>query len=343
MNETAQLVGANGGRDGFGQFLAIDGDTIVVGAQPFSTPGPQSAAYVFVKPSGGWATTSTYSAKLTTPNENGILSAGISGDSVVLGYTGAAYVFEKPSGGWATTGLPKATLTRSAPAGPNDTFGLSIAISGDRIAVGDRAAGIGVVDLFVEPETGWADATETVELSPPTTPGPTLNFGDALAMDSSHLVVGSTTDEIFVYSQPPAGWGASAWPSQELTGNSGSFFGSSVAIDGQTVVGGAPRENINGNQIAGAAYLFTLFPNWIQVSTDFLEFPDMTFGSSEIVPVTVKNLGTGTLTFTTTMDSPNYQVVQGSENTCSAGVPAGQSACCRSSSIPQGLASTRTT
>ena len=93
----------------FGWSVAVSGDTAVAGA-PYATVGSnylQGAAYVFVKPSSGWATTSAFDAKLTASDgpAGDLLgySVAVSGDTVVSGAPsatagfnfrqGAAYVF----------------------------------------------------------------------------------------------------------------------------------------------------------------------------------------------------------------------------------------------------------
>ena len=313
MHETAQLIGTHEGAAAFGLSVAIDGDTIAVNVH--------GKGYVFVKPSGGWATTTTHNAQLTAPSIDEVYPVAISGDTVVLGNNGFATVFVKPENGWAGTLAPTATLTKTNPT-YEDFFGISVAVYGDRVAVADGDDG-GVVDLFLKPATGWVDSTETVELRAP----PSLHFGgfgDFVAMDSSHLLVG-TGYQIFVYSEPAAGWAASVWPSQDLVGGNGTSYPfSSPAIDGDTVVAGAPNEKVDG-MYSGAAYVFSLFPNPILVSTDHVIFPDMTYGDSEVESLTVTNRGTSTLTFTAKVDLPNYQVLQTAENTCLAGVPVGQS------------------
>ncbi len=318
MDETAQLLIGDNGYES----VAIDGDTIVVTV----AENKGVAAYVFVKPSGGWVTTSTYAAKLTvatnsTPDDP---VGAISGDTIVLSGAGAAYVFQKPETGWVTSTVPTATLT----AGNSGILGNSVAITSDRIAVG-ASDYLGIaVDLFVKPPSGWTDATATTVLRSPNLTTVEYNFGtqsSQLAMDDSHLVIGAT-DHTYVYSQPPSGWAASKWPSQEFVGHTGSYFGTSVAVDGDNVVSLADEEAINGSFTQGAAYLFTLFPNWIQVPTGLVDFQDIDLGNaSQIVPVTITNTGTGTLKFTTALPSANFEVLQSGQNTCLAGVPAGQS------------------
>lgn len=97
-----------------GNWVAIssDGSTVVASA-PGTTDsdgGRIGAAYVFVKPSGGW-TDATDPAKLTASTSTfllGLASVAISSDggTVVVGdfeetSGNAAYVFVRPSGGWS--------------------------------------------------------------------------------------------------------------------------------------------------------------------------------------------------------------------------------------------------
>ena len=66
--QAAKLTAFDGeAYDNFGISVAVDGDTVVVGAPRNDGAGADSGSvYVFVKPTGGWAT-STETAKLTLP------------------------------------------------------------------------------------------------------------------------------------------------------------------------------------------------------------------------------------------------------------------------------------
>ena len=66
-NQAAKLTASDGAaEDRFGYSVAVHGDTIVVGAHSDDDKGNNSgSAYVFTKPANGWATTSSFSAKLT--------------------------------------------------------------------------------------------------------------------------------------------------------------------------------------------------------------------------------------------------------------------------------------
>ena len=118
--ETAKLTASDAAaNDEFGIFVAVHGETVVVGAHQNDADDQdtnEGAAYVFTKPgSGGWAD-ATETAKLTAfgaaeSDEFGI-SVTVHGDTVVVGAhkydvgvgtekanAGAAYVFIKPTGG----------------------------------------------------------------------------------------------------------------------------------------------------------------------------------------------------------------------------------------------------
>ena len=166
--EDAKLLASDGQNgDLFGTSVAVSGDgsTVVAGAQwaPFVThrysPGP-GAAYVFVKPSGGW----TGGANDPQPEDSELLasdghidwlgtSVAVSGDgsTVVAGapyalndsasQTGAVYVFTKPSGGWsgsANSQLNETDKVAASDGNGGDELGFSASMSADglKVAVG---------------------------------------------------------------------------------------------------------------------------------------------------------------------------------------------------------------
>lgn len=71
--------------DDFGDALAIDGNTVVVGAQTVLLGQERGAAYVFVKPSNGWENM-TQTAELTASDEafHFGASVAINGDTIMV-------------------------------------------------------------------------------------------------------------------------------------------------------------------------------------------------------------------------------------------------------------------
>ncbi len=283
---TAKLTASDGaGGDQFGFAVAISGDTVVVGA-PFDdigANGNQGSAYVFVKPGGGWVDANE-DAKLTASDGAGGDQFGnavaISGDTVVVGAggdnigaitdQGSAYVFVKPGGGWGSVPDPQnetAKLTASD-GGAFDQFGNAVAISGDTVVVGAPFDNIGAITdqgsayVFVKPGGGWATGTETAKLTA-SDGGAFDQFGFAVAISGDTVVVGARADDsdqgsAYVFVKPGGGW-ADANETAKLTasdGAGGDQFGFAVAISGDTVVVGAPFDDIGANGNQGSAYVF---------------------------------------------------------------------------------------
>src|SRR5262249_26694647 len=129
--------------DLFGFSVAISGDTVVAGA-PLDVNGAntsQGSAYVFTRIGEVW----TKQQKLT-PNDGAGgahfgFSVALSGDTVVVGAVsddiaanadqGSAYIFTRSGADW--TQREKLIATDGA---AKDNFGVSVALSGDTVAVG---------------------------------------------------------------------------------------------------------------------------------------------------------------------------------------------------------------
>jgi hypothetical protein len=274
MTETAQLNDGTSG-DGFGGVVAIHNNTIVAGAATAMIGGNQyqGAAYVFVKPPSGWATTSSFNAQLTATDgtfQDGFGSSVAVGEqTIVVGEPyhqdrtgpGEAYVFVEPTSGWAST-TQTAILTRSNP-GLYDEFGSSVAISGNTIVVGaPQAVGVnngqGVIDIFVRPSQGWIDTTERAELVSPAFED---LFGFSVGIEGADVVAGtfSVSRKIYVYARPATGgWKSTAQPEMKFTsGRTASSFGFSVGIADGAVVAGAPLQPVRGHEDQGAAFVFS--------------------------------------------------------------------------------------
>ena len=141
--QIAKLAASDGAVvDRFGYSVAIDGDTVVVGAIDNDDGGPESgAAYVF-RTTDGWDTQIELKlmAADAAANDNFGYSVAINGNTVVVGAvqsdnggTGAAYVFRTSDGGATYNEVAKLTASDAA---SNDRFGFSLAIDGDTVVVG---------------------------------------------------------------------------------------------------------------------------------------------------------------------------------------------------------------
>ena len=101
-------------------------------------------------------------------------AVAIDGNTVVVGFgaSNLAYVYTEPASGWASSlyTYPTAKLTASDGAS-GDSFGASVSISGNTVVVGAPDKSIngneaqGAAYVFMEPASGWADMTQTAELT----------------------------------------------------------------------------------------------------------------------------------------------------------------------------------
>ncbi|MBV9594001.1 MAG: hypothetical protein JO147_09460, partial [Actinobacteria bacterium] len=93
----------------------------------------------------------------------------------------------------------------------------------------------------------------------------TDELGASVAVSGDTIVAGTTTGAgghgaVYVFTMPAGGW-QDATQTAVLTasdGASGDAFGRSVAIDGNTVVAGAPGHQVGSNAGQGATYEFTM-------------------------------------------------------------------------------------
>jgi FG-GAP repeat/Bacterial Ig-like domain (group 3) len=283
--QTAALTASDGAaRDNLGFSVAVSGDEIVAGApsHQVGAVAGQGAVYVFVKPASGWAN-AAQTAELTA--SDGLASDGLgsavaaSANTVVAGAPfhtvgsdtaqGAAYVFEQPAGGWANA-QQTAELT-ATDGGGDDELGSAVGVSGSTIVAGaPYHAGTGIGEggayVFVEPASGWTNATQTAELTASDTRSYDF-LGFSVAVSGATVVAGAPYHQVgtqsdagaaYVYVQPSAGW-VNTTQTAELVASDGAasdYLGLSVGIDGDTVVAGAPYHQVAGRAWQGAAYAF---------------------------------------------------------------------------------------
>jgi uncharacterized repeat protein (TIGR01451 family) len=258
------------GHAGFGAPVAVNGDTVLVGAQGANTSSGMltGAAYVFVRSGTTWTEQQKLAGSGLTPNDYFGYSVSVSGDTAIVSAEhaatppgGAAWVFVRSGTTW--TEQQKLTASDGA---PGDYF-VNVAISGDTIVVGadsdNTPAGgtnAGSAYVFVRSGTTW---TEVQHLTA-SDGAPDDQFGWSVDIDADTIVVGAVEDDgpgganqgsayVFVRS-------GSLWSEQQKLvapdGAANDELAESVAISGDTIVAGAQgRETVAGAD-AGSAYVF---------------------------------------------------------------------------------------
>ena len=283
INETAILTDSDTATgDGFGESVAISGNTIVVGAamRDDTTTTPTTSdvgeAYVYVRPATGfWATTSAETATLKAPTATRAASDQFGGsvaidvDNVVVGASGAekAYLFVTPVGGWTGAPEPKVTM-EGYEAEDGDDFGWSVDIDEFTIVVGEPQAtgGPGAVHVF---DINGAQTEKLQGLGA----DPGNRFGYSVAVSGEYIVVssGSQSDndnagsvQVFRGSDcdgTPCVLLASDGEAGDLfglplDGTGAEWSGSPIAIDGGLMVVGASSYDHQQGNDRGAAYVF---------------------------------------------------------------------------------------
>jgi len=262
--------------DLFGSSVAVDGDTLVVGAQHATlfTAGRAASAYVFTRTGSTWSQQDHLFSDVVELGQSRMgVSVAIDGDTFVMGVpdddtaagmlTGSVYVFTRTGGTWGRQDLLFADDARR-----DDEFGYSVAISGDTIVVGarhdDYGAEIDAGSAYVFTRTGstWSQQAHLFG-------GPGANAGDefgySAAISGDTIVVGAVLDSTVaanfvgsanVFTRTGGTWSRQARlfaddPAQW------DRFGNSVAISGDTIVVGAVTDSAVPGIWAGSAYVFT--------------------------------------------------------------------------------------
>jgi hypothetical protein len=271
ITQEAYIKASNTGvTDVLGYSVAIDGDTLVIGApgetsnatgvngdQNDNSLTASGAVYIFVRNGSTWSQQAYLKASNTGAGDAFGGSLAISGDTLVVGAadeesnatgvngiatdnnsasSGAAYVFVRNGSTWSQQAYLKASNT-----GQGDAFGGDVAISGDTLVVGaygedSSAAGI-----------------------------------DGNQMDNAAADSGAA----YVFVRSGSTWSQQAYLKASNTESTDSF-GVNAAVSGDTIVVAAVGEDsnatgINGNQTdntaggSGAAYVFVRGGNtWSQ-------------------------------------------------------------------------------
>ncbi len=273
--EVKELVASDAASgDQFGFSVAIDGDTVVVGAFGNSDAGHHSgSAYVFARNQGGsdnWGEVKKLTAGDAAFGDQFGYSVAVSGDVVVVGATavrvggfpeGAVYIFERNQGGSDNWGQVKKRLASDA--GSFDSFGRSVAVIGDVVVVGSVYADgtRGAAYVFGRDEGGsdnWGQIKKLTASDRATGD----QFGSSVAIDGKLAVIGAKEESsvrgaAYVFGQDEGGsdnWGQI----KKLTASdaaANAFFGASVSFSSGTAVVGAWGDADTGTN-SGSAYIF---------------------------------------------------------------------------------------
>ena len=254
-----------------GMSVALGGNTAVVGDPYETADGYDHGGVVYIYTWSGtkWSQQAELTASDAAASDWFGWSVAVSGDTAVVGapnktvsgqdYAGAAYVYTRSGTKWS----PQKELSDPA-ATYEDWFGTSVAVSGNTALVGApgaTAGGAGGAYVYTRSGTSWSKPSE---LSDPAAANGD-DFGCSLALDGDTAVVGAYNTTVrsledagaaYVFTGAGASWSKpTELTASDAAGNDN--FGSSVALDGDTVLVGAFDKTVGGQSTAGAAYVFT--------------------------------------------------------------------------------------
>ena len=197
--QTAELIASDANRmDHFGSSVAVEADTLVVGA-PFSSV--TGAAYVFGRLEDVWIAEAKLLASDGAPLDEFGSAVAMSGDTLVVGApwdicvggigAGSAYVFERDRLGW----VEQAKLT-AGDADDLDWLGWSVGVSGDAVVAGapgddDMGDAAGAAYVFRREDASWSEEAKLVVAGR----ADLAQAGWSVGVDGSALLLGAPGDD----------------------------------------------------------------------------------------------------------------------------------------------------
>jgi hypothetical protein len=252
--------------DQFGNSVALSGDTALVGAHYDNVSGHsgQGSAYVFVRSGTTWSLQKKLTASDGAAQDLFGTSVALSGNTALVGAFGksSAYVFVRS----VTTWSQQKKLTVPVYAGG---FGSSVALSGDTALVGADLDNVGANSsqgsayIFVRSGTAWSQQAHLIASDG----NQEDNFGNSVALSGDTALVGAIDADVggfLVHTNQGSAYvfvrSGTAWSLQKkLTGSDSDafdYFGSSVALSGNTALVGANEDAMGLTSEQGSAYIF---------------------------------------------------------------------------------------
>jgi hypothetical protein len=294
-----KLIAADGADSArFGYSVSISGNYAIVGA-PLATVGgsiDRGAAYIYFFNGASWVQQQQLVASNGAAGDEFGYSVGISGNRAIAGAIyddvgsntnqGSAYIYSFNDISWSL----QTQLTTGA---PNDHFGCSVGISGNKVIIGANRADVnglqdfGAAYMYVFTSGTWFHLqTLTSYNSGVTDQDPPHEFGTSVSISGNAAIAGgiriARNGGAYVYRFSGIQWESSPLL-QASDGALGDIFGYSVSISGDYAVVGALADAIGMNNRQGSAYVFVNGNGgWEQVQkiSDPMGKADDTFGTS---------------------------------------------------------------
>jgi hypothetical protein len=263
--------------DRFGASVALFGDTALVGklrGELRDEVVQHGSAYVFQRSGAKWMLQDKLLASEQTVNGAFGLSVALSGNTALVGspydsakgkvHQGSVYVFQRRGGRW----VEQAKLVASD-AAAKAQFGTSVSIDGDLAVIGspqrenkNKETNPGAAYVFQRKGSTWTEQVILVARDG----APKDFFGSAVAISAHSVLVGAAY----------AGTGSAYWFERGdqrwlqvtkfvATSSAKGSVVADVALSENSVLIGAPVQEIHGNEEFGSAYVLGYDgKNWIE-------------------------------------------------------------------------------
>lgn len=290
----------------FGHSVAIDGDTIAIGA-PYFRPqdsygqGVHGGVYVFTRSAGHW----TFSTKVSRPPAGFDVLWGadvaLDGNRLLGAESGRrrAHLYIGAGNVWSQS----QTLTPVDGETFAQCFGQSVAMFGDRIAIGAPCAlnnnnPGGAVYVFGE-QDGLFTHIQRLTDSSPMMP---FQFGADIGLNSEHLVVGIPTrpqgGQANAYKRTNNGYAIDASLLEPIN-STYLRLGAAVAAAGDTVFVADPTRPAPDNSgDSGVIYAYRTQLPRLTATPNPVAFGSVALGAAKLVALDVGNAGSATLQIT---------------------------------------------
>jgi hypothetical protein len=284
--------------DRFGSAVHVDGNTLVVGSPlaDLGTSFDAGAVYVFTRDpliaNNPWTQQQKLTAADSAADDRFGNSVHIEGNTVVGGAprkdagtsnaTGAVYVFTRDPDVLVFPWIQQQKLTADD-ASADDQFGTSVSISGSTIVAGAPLADLGTsfdagaLYVFTRDQTLSLDPWTQRQKLTASNAGADDRLGTSVSLDANTILAGAPRADTSGATDAGAAYvftRDSILPNfrqdQILNARnpgSNNQFGTSVFVDGQTAIIGAPLADISTSTDAGRAFFFERNPlsgNWSQ-------------------------------------------------------------------------------
>jgi hypothetical protein len=271
--QEAKIVPADGAAGiRFGSSIAVDGDTLVIGAPSDDDAGVASgSAYVYIRTGTTWGLQQKLVPADTVAVDFFGTAVAVGGDTLVAGSPfdddgalngGSAYVFVRSGTTWT-----QQDKLVALDASTGDFLGSSVALAGERAIAGAGGAdpagdGSGAAYVFARTGTTWA---QDGKLLPPDGAAGD-SFGRSVTIEGDVAAVGAHEHDspdinrgaVYAYQRSGSAWSLRT-KLLPTNGNTGDRFGNSLDLQaGTLIVGTSP--DVHAGEDPGSAEVFTLEP-----------------------------------------------------------------------------------